>query len=59
MALVPLKIENDIFKQFQHYKMIDGLQRPNSSLILTLGKLPLSVSEGLIKFLFEDAKISR
>lgn len=39
--------------------MIDGMQRPNSSLILTVGKLPLSVSEGLIKFLFEDAKISR
>jgi hypothetical protein len=39
--------------------MVGDLQRPNSSLILTTGKLPLAVKEALIKFFFEEVKIAR
>jgi hypothetical protein len=43
----------------KEYKMVGDLQRPNSSLILTVGKMPLAVKELLIKFFFEEVKISR
>ena len=39
---------------------MDSLQRPNSSLILTEpGRLPLSVKEALLRFLFEEVKLAR
>jgi hypothetical protein len=43
----------------KEYKMVGDLQRPNSSLILTTGKLPLAVKEALIKFFFEEVKLAR
>ena len=43
----------------KEYKMVADLQRPNSSLILTVGKIPLAVREALIKFFFEEVKIAR
>ena len=42
------------------YNMLQDLQKPNSSLILTEpGKLPLGVKESLLKLFFEEMKISR
>ena len=43
----------------KEYKMVGDLQRPNSSLILTVGKMPFVVKELLIKFFFEEVKIAR
>ena len=43
----------------KEYKMVADLQRPNSSLILTVGKIPLAVREALVKFFFEEVKIAR
>ena len=39
---------------------VDSLQKPNSSFILTEpGRLPLSVKESLLTFLFEEVKVAR
>merc|ERR1712029_275694 len=44
----------------KHYNMVDSLQKPNSSFILTEpGKLPLAVKESLLTFLFEEVKVAR
>jgi len=45
---------------FKLYDMVDSLQKPNSSFILTEpGRLPLSVKESLLTFLFEEVKVAR
>jgi hypothetical protein len=38
---------------------ISDLQRPNCSLIFTYAKMPLAVKEALLKYLFEEMKISK
>lgn len=43
----------------KQYKMINDLQRPNCSFVLTYAKLSIGVKESLLKFLFEEMKISR
>ena len=43
-----------------HHKLVDFMHRPNNALILPVPhRLPHSVKEEILKFLFEEAKASR
>ena len=43
-----------------HFKMVENLQRPSNSIILTVPcKIPYRVKESLLKFFFEETKAAR
>ena len=41
------------------HKLINDLQKPNCALICTYTKMPIGLKENLLKFFFEDMKISK